>query len=152
MRKGVLLMNKWEYQKIVNEKSPKTKFYITIPKAFVFGGAICTIGEAFRQWFLSMNITELQAGSATSIVMIFLGALLTGLGIYDNLAKHGGAGTSVPITGFANAIVSPAIEYKSEGMILGVAAKMFVIAGPVLVYGTISSVIVGLIHYIMQMM
>ena len=84
--------------------------------------------------------------------MIFIGALLTGIGVYDDLAKHGGAGTSVPITGFANAIVSPALEYKSEGYVLGVGAKMFVIAGPVLVYGTLSSAVVGIIYFLMKML
>lgn len=144
-------MNNWEYKKIVDEKSPKTKFYVTLPKAFLFGGAICTIGEVVRQLFLKYNFTGEQASSWTSIIMVFLGAFLTGIGVYNNLAKHGGAGTAVPITGFANSIVSPAIEYKSEGMIMGVGAKMFVIAGPVLVYGTISSVAVGLIHFFVNM-
>ena len=141
-------MNNKEYSKLVKEKSPKSKVYKTFPKAFLFGGTICLIGEVIRQFFLSStDVTELQASALTSITMIFLGALLTGIGIYDKLGKHGGAGTAVPITGFANSIVSPAIEHKSEGLVLGVGAQMFKIAGPVLVYGTLSSVIVGLIYY-----
>jgi len=145
-------MDKKEYKKIVEKKSPGTKFYITFPKAFVIGGAICTFGEVIRQFFLFYNFSNQQSSLATSIILIFLSALFTGLGIYDNFAKHGGAGTAVPITGFANSIVSPAIEFKSEGIVMGVSAKMFVIAGPVLVYGTISSIIVGIIYYIMQIM
>lgn len=143
-------MNNKEYDKIVKEKSPGSKFYITFPKAFIIGGLICVIGEAFRQLFLYYQFSTVQAGNAVSIVMIFLGAFLTGIGVYEKIGKHGGAGTAVPITGFANSIVSPAMEFKSEGLVMGVGAKMFVIAGPVLVYGALSSIIVGLIYYFMH--
>ncbi len=145
-------MNNKEYDKLVKKASPPTKSYITIPKAFLFGGVICTIGEAIRMFYLSLNLPEPSVAAATSMTMIFLGGFLTAIGVYDNLAKHGGAGTAVPITGFANSIVSPALEYKSEGLIMGVGAKMFTVAGPVLVYGTLSSVIVGIIYYVMKML
>ncbi len=144
-------MNNKEYEKMVKKVSPGTKVYQTLPKAFLFGGSICLIGEVVRQFWLARLGSESAVAAATCVVMIFLGAFLTGIGVYDKLAKHGGAGTAVPITGFANAVVSPAIEYKSEGFVMGVGAKMFVIAGPVLVYGTISSVVVGIIYYIMKM-
>lgn len=144
-------MNRWQYGKLVKEKSPGTKFYITIPKAFIIGGAICLLGEVIRQLYLMLDINLDQVSALTSITMIFIGSLLTGIGVYDNIARHGGAGTAVPITGFANAVVSPAIEYKSEGYVLGVGAKMFIIAGPVLVFGTLSSIAVGIIYYIMKM-
>lgn len=141
-------MNKTEYNSLVKKESPGSKWYINIPKAFIFGGTICCIGELVRQFYLSMELSDLVAGSFTSITMIFLGALLTGIGVYDKLGKHGGAGTAVPITGFANSIVSPAMEFKTDGFVMGVGAKMFTVAGPVIVYGTICSVIVGILHYI----
>ncbi len=141
-------MNKTEYSNLVKKESPGSKWYINIPKAFLFGGTICCIGELLRQFFLSLNLSDIVAGSFTSITMIFLGAFLTGIGVYDKLGKHGGAGTAVPITGFANSIVSPAMEFKTDGFIMGVGAKMFTVAGPVIVYGTICSVIVGILHYI----
>ena len=141
-------MNKTEYNSLVKKESPGSKWYINIPKAFIFGGTICCLGELVRQFYLSMELSDLVAGSFTSITMIFLGALLTGIGVYDKLGKHGGAGTAVPITGFANSIVSPAMEFKTDGFVMGVGAKMFTVAGPVIVYGTICSVIVGILHYI----
>ncbi len=140
-------LNKKEYSRLVEKKSPGSKWYLNIPKAFLFGGTICTVGEVVRQFFLSMDMPEKTAASYTSILLIFIGALLTGLGVYDKIGKHGGAGTAVPITGFANSIVSPAMEFKSDGYVMGVGAKMFAIAGPVIVYGTISSVIIGLLHF-----
>ncbi len=141
-------MNKTEYAWLVKKESPGSKWYINIPKAFIFGGIICCIGELVRQFLLSMDFSDVVAGSFTSMIMVFLGAFLTGIGVYDKLGKHGGAGTAVPITGFANSIVSPAMEFKTDGFIMGVGAKMFTVAGPVIVYGTISSVIVGVLHYI----
>ncbi len=145
-------MNNKEYDKKVKKISPGTKSYKTIPKAFLFGGSICVLGEAVRMLYLSFALPEQAVATLTSVTMIFLGAFLTGIGVYDKLAKHGGAGTAVPITGFANSVVSPALEYKSEGLVMGVGAKMFVIAGPVLVYGALSSVIVGIIYYISKML
>ena len=141
-------MNKAEYSTLVKRKSPGSKWYINMPKAFLFGGSICLIGEAIKQFYLMINIAEKPAAAFTSITLVFLGAFLTGIGVYDKLGKQGGAGTAVPITGFANSIVSPAMEFKNDGFVMGVGAKMFVIAGPVIVYGTISSIIVGLLHYI----
>jgi stage V sporulation protein AC len=145
----------------VNEETLKTKFMrlskISAPKpnlikrcffAFTVGGTICVIGQFFNDFFIRLGFPKDEAGTYVVIGMIFLGALLTGLGVYDKIASVAGAGTVVPITGFANAVVSPAMEFKREGFIFGVAAKMFTIAGPVLVYGIGFSVLVGLIHYI----
>ncbi len=140
-------MNKTEYNSLVKKESPGSKWYINIPKAYLFGGTICCIGELIRQFYISLKFSDVVAGSFTSITMIFIGALLTGTGVYDKLGKHGGAGTAVPITGFANSIVSPAMEFKTDGFVMGVGAKMFTVAGPVIVYGTICSVIVGILHY-----
>lgn len=141
-------MNKTEYNSLVKKESPGSKWYINIPKAFLFGGTICCIGETIRQFYLWLNLSEVVAGSFTSITLVFIGAFLTGIGVYDKLGKHGGAGTAVPITGFANSVVSPAMEFKTDGFVMGVGAKMFVVAGPVIVYGVISSIIVGVLHYI----
>ena len=144
-------MNKAEYNSLVKKESPGSKWYINIPKAFIFGGVICTIGELIRQFYLWLELSDIAVGSFTSITLVFIGAFLTGIGVYDKLGKHGGAGTAVPITGFANSIVSPAMEFKTDGFIMGVGAKMFVVAGPVIVYGVISSIIVGILHYITTM-
>ena len=145
-------MDKKEYDKLVKKISPGTNVIATCTKAFLFGGSVCTVGEVLRNIYINFGTDEKLAAVLVSVTMIFIGALLTGIGVYDDLAKHGGAGTSVPITGFANAIVSPAIEYKSEGYVLGVGAKMFVIAGPVLVYGTLSSAVVGIIYFITKLL
>lgn len=144
-------MDNKEYDKLVKKVSPNTNVPVTCLKAFLFGGTICLIGEIIRQILLNFKIPDTQASSWVSIILIFLGAFLTGIGVYDELAKHGGAGTAVPITGFANSIVSQAIEYKSEGFVMGVGANMFVIAGPVLVYGALSSVCVGIVYYILRL-
>lgn len=140
-------MNQAEYKKITEEKSPNSKLGVNMLKAFVVGGGICVLGEGLRQYFLWLSFSQEMTAAAVAIVLVFLSALFTGLGWYDDIGRFAGGGSLVPITGFANAVVSPAIEYKSEGYILGVGAKMFIIAGPVLVYGIISSVIVGLIHF-----
>ncbi len=121
--------------------------YKTIPMAFVIGGGICVIGELLLNLYQMAGMDMEQAGMLTSMSLIFLSALFTGLKLYDRLAQHAGAGTLVPITGFANSVVSPALEFKSEGYVLGLGAKMFVIAGPVLVYGISASIIYGLIYY-----
>lgn len=136
-----------QYQYMVKQASPNSKAIVDISKAFAIGGAICCVGQAFLNLFTSMNIDEKTAGAFTSICLILLSALLTGLGWYEKIAKHGGAGTLVPITGFANAVVSPALEFKSEGYILGVGAKIFIIAGPVILYGIVSSFIYGIVYY-----
>ena len=134
-----------EYDAMVQKASPRSPVLKDCLFAFLFGGAICTVGEAVSNFWQGRGLDTADAAAATSITMVFLGALLTCLHLYEKLAKHAGAGTIVPITGFANSIVSPAMEFKSEGLILGLAAKMFVIAGPVLVYGISASVIYGLV-------
>ena len=137
------------YIKYVSSVSPKTKETRSLLNAFLVGGAICVIGQFLRYMFeflFGMRGDEL-AGSV-SVVLIFLSALLTGLGVYDRIGKYAGGGSIVPITGFANSVVAPAMEFRSEGFVYGLAAKMFVIAGPILVFGIVSSVAVGLIYYI----
>lgn len=140
-----------EYDQMVKKASPNTKSYKTIPYAFLIGGLICVIGQLLLELFLYLDLSKSIATTFVSISLIFLSALLTGLNVYDNIARYGGAGTLVPITGFANAVVSPALEFKSEGYVLGLGAKMFVIAGPVIVYGTLASVLYGIIVYIFKL-
>ena len=142
--------DKRKYAALLARKSPPSPLARDCLLAFVFGGAICTAGEGVRMFWLSRGLDTDDTAAATAITMVFLGALLTCLHLYDKLAKHAGAGTIVPITGFANAIVSPAIEYKSEGLILGLGAKLFVIAGPVLVYGITASVLYGLVLLVLR--
>jgi stage V sporulation protein AC len=137
-----------EYGEIAKKRSPNTKLPVTLTKAFLFGGLICTIGQGFVNLYTYLGLGEIEAGAVTSMTLIFLAAVLTGLGVYDKLAKHGGAGTLVPITGFANSVVAPALEYKTEGYILGIGAKMFTIAGPVIVYGVAASALYGIIYYL----
>ena len=137
-----------EYQLLVEEMSPKSPMGKDCLMAFVVGGLICTLGQVLVNCYSTLGLDKDAAGSAASMTVVALSALLTGLSLYDNLAKHAGAGTLVPITGFANAIAAPAIEFKTEGMILGTAAKMFTIAGPVIVYGLAASVVYGLIYWI----
>ena len=137
-----------EYAKMNKKASPNTKSYKTVPCAFLTGGLICVIGQALINLYMSLSIAKTEASALASITLIFISALLTGLKVYDNIAKHAGAGTLVPITGFANAVVSPALEFKAEGLVLGLGAKMFVIAGPVIVYGVLASVLYGVILYI----
>ena len=137
------------YQQMVSEAMPKKPMLPQLLKAFVVGGLICCIGQAVSELGRTMLHLDEDALSAfTAIVMVFLGATLTGIGLYDKIGKFAGAGSIVPITGFANSIVSPAMEYKREGYIMGVGAKMFTIAGPVLVYGIGSSVIYGILYLI----
>ena len=144
-------LDKKEYQKYVTDRMPKSKTFTDCVKAFFVGGAICTIGQAITVLATEvLQLSEKDAGSFTSAVMIFFGSLLTGLGIYDVIGNFAGAGSIVPITGFANSIVSPAMEFKREGLVLGVGAKMFVVAGPVLVYGIASATGVGLIYFILK--
>lgn len=141
-------MNQKEYSKLVKKKSPNSHFVTDSIRAFLIGGGICVIGQGLVNLFTVLNVPEKDAKSLSSISLILLGVLLTVLGVYDKLAKHAGAGTLVPITGFANSIAAPAIEFKSEGFILGVGAKIFSIAGPVIVYGTVASVVYGFIYWI----
>ena len=141
---------KRQYQQLVEEISPKSHIVTNCAKAFAVGGAICVIGQLILNLLLRAGASKDAAMAYESILMVFLGVLFTGIGWYDKLGKHAGAGSVVPITGFANSVAAPAIEYKNEGMILGMAAKMFTLAGPVIVYGTLTSIIVGLFHYFLK--
>lgn len=140
-------ISKEEYSKMSDKASPNSPIWKNILLAFVSGGIICTIGQGILKFYMSIGVSEKDSKSLMSVTLIFLGILLTVLQLYDKIAKHAGAGTLVPITGFANSIVSPAIEFKSEGQILGLGAKMFTIAGPVLVFGITSSVVYGIIAW-----
>ena len=141
-------MTEKEYDKLVKSMMPRSPIIKDCAFAFVIGGLICTLGQLLKNGYLAMGLGEEAAGSAVSVTLVAISALLTGLSLYDDIAKHAGAGTLVPITGFANAISAPAIEFKTEGFVLGVGAKMFTIAGPVIVYGVSASVIYGLIYWI----
>ena len=141
-------MTEKEYGKLVEDMSPKSPIGKDCMMAFLVGGLICTIGQLIMNGYVALGLEKDQAGTAMSMTLVALSALLTGLSLYDNIAKHAGAGTLVPITGFANAIAAPAVEFKTEGFILGVGAKMFTIAGPVIVYGTVASVVYGIISWI----
>lgn len=137
-----------EYGELTKRRSHNSKLYKTVPMAFLTGGLICTLGQLLTNLYMMVGISKDTASSLTSISLIFLSILFTGLEWYDRIAQHAGAGTLVPITGFANAVASPALEFKSEGYVLGLGAKMFVIAGPVIVYGVSASVVYGIIYYI----
>jgi len=145
-------MTNKEYQKYVDRMTPNSPMLKDLIMAFLFGGTICTIGQAIFNGYSSLDLEETTVSMLTSSTMVFIGAFLTGLGVYDKLAKHAGAGTIVPITGFANAVASPAIEFKSEGMVLGLAVKIFSVAGPVIVYGITSGVVAGIIYYIKELL
>ncbi len=139
-----------DYQAVVKQASPKPTIFKNCIRAFIFGGLICDVGQLFLNYFKSTGMDTIQAGTSTSIVMVFLGAFFTGIGVYDIIGKYAGAGSIVPITGFANSIVAPAMEFKKEGYVFGVGARMFTVAGPVIVYGTASSIIIGLIYYLLK--
>ncbi len=143
-------MTEREYGKLVQNLSPKSPLKKDVLKAFLVGGFICLLGQLAINGYVALGLEKQQATTAASMSLVALSALLTGLSLYDDIAKHAGAGTLVPITGFANSIAAPAVEFKTEGMILGTAAKMFTIAGPVLVYGISASVVYGIIYYILQ--
>lgn len=136
-----------EYGEMVKKASPNSKSCIDIPCAFVIGGLICVIGQALTDFYSYLGFDDHTSAAWCTVTLVFLSALLTGLGVYEKIAKHGGAGTLVPVTGFANAVASPAVEFKSEGFILGLGAKIFIIAGPVILYGTAASMLYGLIYY-----
>lgn len=140
-----------EYSDMANKASPGSSCIKNMILAFLFGGAICTIGQVLFNVYSNVGLDEKNARATVSITLVGLGALLTALKIYDNIAKHAGAGTLVPITGFANSIVAPAIEFKSEGHIMGIGAKMFIIAGPVLVFGITASIVYGLILWVFHL-
>ena len=136
------------YARLVKKRSRDSRLWRDCLKAFLIGGAICAIGQGILELYLSFGTGENEAKTLCSVTLIFIGVVLTALHQYERLAKHGGAGTLVPITGFANAMSAPAIEFRAEGLITGLAAKMFVIAGPVLVYGTAAAVLYGLIYWL----
>ena len=139
-----------EYQRYVKEKARKSPIVKDTALAFVIGGLICVLGQAIQNGWAAAGLSQQDAGTATSCTLVFLSALLTGLNLYNKIARFGGAGTLVPITGFANAVVSPAIDFKSEGFITGMAAKMFTVAGPVIVFGTLASVIYGIVLMVLK--
>ena len=144
-------MTEKQYDALVKELSPPSPLGKDCLLAFLVGGAICCLGQVFLNWYGSLGLDKDMAGTGASMSLVALSALFTGLSLYDDLAKHAGAGTLVPITGFANSIAAPAVEFKTEGFVLGVGAKMFTIAGPVLVYGTAASVVYGFIYWLWKM-
>ena len=141
-------MTEKEYGKMIQNMAPKSPIVKDCLNAFWIGGLICCIGQLLMNGYMALNLDKTDAGTATSITLVALSALLTGLSLYDDIAKHAGAGTLVPITGFANSIAAPAVEFKTEGFILGVGAKIFQIAGPVIVYGVSASVVYGLVYWV----
>lgn len=145
-------INQENYKEYVKQKTPVHNVYLNMAKAFVTGGIICLIGQFILNYCKGTGVDEEIAGSWTSLSLVFLSVLLTGLNIYPNIAKWGGAGALVPITGFANSVAAPAIEYKKEGQVFGIGAKIFTIAGPVILYGIFTSWVLGLIYWIGKMM
>lgn len=141
-------MTEKKYNALVKEMSPKSPIFRDCRNAFLVGGLICTIGQAFINLYTKLGLEKQDASTAASMTLVVIAAILTGLSLYDNIAKYAGAGTLVPITGFANSIAAPAVEFKTEGFILGVGAKMFTIAGPVIVYGVSASVIYGFVYWL----
>lgn len=137
-----------QYSRLVKEKSPKSPLGRDCAFAFVSGGIICTLGQFLLNWYTALGLEAKDAAACCSITLVALSALLTGLSLYDNIAKYAGAGTLVPITGFANAVAAPAVEFKPEGFILGVGSKLFTIAGPVIVYGLAASSLYGLCYWL----
>ena len=145
-------ISKQEYGELVKKASPPSPKIKNCLWAFFVGGSICTFGQLLLTLYKYLGLKEEIAGPAVTITIILLTAIFTGLGLFDKLAKRAGAGTLVPVSGFANAVVSPAIEFKSEGIVLGLCANLFKIAGPVIVFGTVASVVYGLIYWICQML
>lgn len=141
-------LTKKQYARFVQQRSESTSTFVNTLKAYVTGGLICIGGQFLKGFYLSLNLSDTLSSTATSITLIAIAAILTAAHVFDNIARFAGAGTLVPITGFANSVVSPAIEYKTEGYITGLAEKMFVIAGPVIVYGTATAFLAGLVYYI----
>ena len=145
-------MTEKQYDTLVKEMSPPSPLGKDCLLAFLVGGAICCLGQVFLNWYGSLGLDKDMAGTGASMSLVALSALFTGLSLYDDLAKYAGAGTLVPITGFANSIAAPAVEFKTEGFVLGVGAKMFTIAGPVIVYGLSASVVYGFVYWIWSFM
>ena len=143
-------IDKQTYKKYVKKRAPKSPLLKDMLWAFLVGGAICAFAEGLYNLYLTLDIKEDDVRTLVPVTLVFLASLATGLGFFDSLAKHAGAGTLVPITGFSNAVISPALDDKSEGLVMGVGAKMFTIAGPVIVYGVVASVIYGVIYWFME--
>lgn len=143
-------ISKQEYQKFVQDRAKSSPIAKNCALAFVIGGGICVLGQAVMDGWTALGLEKTDAGTATSVCLVFLSVLLTGLNLYNKLGRYGGAGTLVPITGFANAVASPAIDFKSEGLITGMAAKMFTVAGPVIVFGVAASAVYGVILMALQ--
>ena len=139
-----------EYQQYVKQRSPRSPIVKDVALAFIIGGLICVVGQLIQNGWGAAGLSKEDAGTATSCSLVLLSALLTGLNLYNKLARFGGAGTLVPITGFANAVVSPAIDFRSEGFVTGMAAKMFQIAGPVIVFGSLASVVYGIVLMLLK--
>lgn len=139
-----------QFKKMVEKASPNSSVCKNCIKAFIVGGIICTIGQGITNIFAKYGLSQSETGMYTSMVLIFLASLLTGFGLYAKLGKFAGAGSIVPITGFSNSVTSPALEFKKEGFILGLGAKIFIIAGPVILYGTLASVLVGIVYYFVK--
>lgn len=137
-----------EYDKMAKKASPNSPVFLNCLKAFLIGGTICLFGQVLNYLFEKAGLNDEYVKALTPSVIIILTAILTGIGVFDKIAKHAGAGTIVPITGFANSVVSPALEFKAEGIVLGTGAKIFTVAGPVIAYGTAAAVIYGIIAYI----
>lgn len=144
-------ISKDDYSKMTDKASPNSPKLLNSIKAFLFGGAICLLGQVILTLLQNAGLNEKEAQAGTSSVLIILTAILTGIGVFDKIARHAGAGTIVPITGFANSVVSPALEFQHEGFVLGTASQMFTIAGPVIVYGVASSFLYGLIIFIFKL-
>ena len=149
MTKGELARRNHNYLKYVRSLSPPTKHFATCGRAFLVGGLICCIGQFFRFLLEFTGLSGEELAGTVSVILIFLGTLLTGLGVYDRIGKQAGAGSIVPITGFANSVASPAIEFKTEGYVYGMAAKMFLVAGPILVFGVTAGAAVGLVYWLL---
>ena len=145
-------MTEKQYGKLVQDMAPASPMWKDCLNAFWIGGSICLLGQLLMNGYKALGLDETASGTAVSMTLVALSALLTGFSLYDNIAKYAGAGTLVPITGFANSIAAPAVEFKTEGFILGVGAKMFTIAGPVIVYGVSASVVYGLIYWIWNLL
>jgi len=150
LRKPTIAVTPENYKTLSQQFTPRPTILKNVIRAFVVGGVICVIGQVIINLFVAGGLSSIEASTAATATMIFLGALLTGLGVYDDIGKFAGAGSIVPVTGFANSIVAPAMEFKREGYILGVGAKLFTVAGPVLVYGITTSIVVGIIYYLLH--
>jgi stage V sporulation protein AC len=150
LRKPTIAVTPEQYKTLTEKYTPKPTIVKNVVRAFVVGGIICSIGQVIINLYVTFGLAPIEASTAATATMIFIGALLTGLGIYDDIGRFAGAGSIVPITGFANSIVSPAMEYKREGFVLGVGAKLFTVAGPVLVYGISTSIVVGIFYFFLH--